>query len=58
MLLPKIRLNELVGKKIKIKDINLEVIDLCRPYKHLQEKLSQDNIIKEFLDQVEFGARY
>ena len=44
-----IRLNELVGKKIKIKDINLEVIDLCRPCKHLQEKLSQDNIIKEFL---------
>ena len=43
-----IRLNDLVGKKIKINQIDLEVIDLCRPCKHLQEKLSQDNIIKEF----------
>ena len=44
-----IRLNNLVGKKIKINDIDLEVIDLCRPCRHLQENLSQENIIKEFL---------
>ena len=32
-----------------IGDINLEVIDLCRPCRHLSEKLKKDNIIKEFL---------
>ena len=44
-----IELNDLVGKKLKIGDVNLEVHDLCRPCKHLQEKLGKDNIIKEFL---------
>ena len=27
----------------------LEVIDLCRPCRHLTEVLGQDNILKEFL---------
>ena len=44
-----IRLNDLVGKKLLIGDVNLAVHDLCRPCKNLQEKLGKDNIIKEFL---------
>ena len=44
-----IKLNDLINKKILVGDVKLEVIDLCRPCKHLQEKLSQNNIIKEFL---------
>ena len=44
-----IQLNNLVGKKILVGNVKLEVIDLCRPCKHLSEVLGQDNIIKEFL---------
>ncbi|MDB9825739.1 sulfurase [Candidatus Pelagibacter sp.] len=44
-----IRLNDLVGKKIQLGNVVVEGIDLCRPCKHLSEKLNQDNIIKEFL---------
>ena len=44
-----IKLNDLINKKILVGDVKLEVIDLCRPCKHLQEKLNQNNIIKEFL---------
>tara|TARA_B100000035_G_scaffold281885_1_gene263099 strand:+ start:1435 stop:1875 length:441 start_codon:yes stop_codon:yes gene_type:complete len=44
-----IRLNEFVGKKLKIGNVEVEGIDLCRPCKHLSEILNQDNIIKEFL---------
>jgi MOSC domain-containing protein YiiM len=44
-----IRLNELVGKKLKIGNVEIEGIDLCRPCRHLTEMLSQDNILKEFL---------
>ena len=44
-----IRLNNLVGKKIQIGQVQVEGIDLCRPCKHLTEILNQDNIIKEFL---------
>ena len=32
-----------------IGNVKLEVIDLCRPCRHLSEKLKKDNIIKEFL---------
>ena len=32
-----------------IGNVNLEVIDLCRPCRHLAEKLEKNNIIKEFL---------
>ena len=39
----------LIGKKIKVGGSELEVIDLCRPCKHLSEILSRENIIKEFL---------
>ena len=38
-----------VGKRIKIGPVNLEVIDLCRPCRHLSEKLERNDIIKEFL---------
>ena len=44
-----IRLNNLVDKKILIGNVQLVVIDLCRPCRHLSEKLEKDNIIKEFL---------
>ena len=44
-----IKLNDLVGKKLSIGQIDVEVHDLCRPCKYLQEILGKDNIIKEFL---------
>jgi len=44
-----IQLNELVGKKLKIGEVEVEGIDLCRPCKHLTEMLSETNILKEFL---------
>ena len=44
-----INLNELVGKKLLIGNVKVEVIDLCRPCKHLSEMFNQDNILKEFL---------
>ena len=44
-----IKLNNLVGKKIEIGNTKLDVIDLCRPCRHLTEMLNQDNILKEFL---------
>ena len=44
-----IQLNDLVGKKILVGNVELEGIDLCRPCKHLSEILGQENIIKEFL---------
>ena len=44
-----IQLNDLVGKKILIGNVEVEGIDLCRPCRHLTEVLGQDNILKEFL---------
>ena len=44
-----IQLNELIGKKLKIGDVEVEGIDLCRPCRHLTETLNQPNILKEFL---------
>jgi len=44
-----IQLNDLVGKKILVGNVELEGIDLCRPCRHLTEVLGQNNIIKEFL---------
>ena len=44
-----IKLNDLINKKILVGESKIEVIDLCRPCRHLQEKLNKDNIIKEFL---------
>ena len=44
-----IKLNELLNKNIKIGSVKLDVIDLCRPCRHLSEKLGRNDIIKEFL---------
>ena len=44
-----IQLNDLVGKRILVGNVELEGIDLCRPCRHLTEVLGQDNILKEFL---------
>ena len=44
-----IKLNDLVGKKISVGSVKLEVLDLCRPCRHLSEKLGKNDIIKEFL---------
>ena len=44
-----IQLNDLVGKKLLVGNVEVEGIDLCRPCRHLCEVLHQDNIIKEFL---------
>ena len=44
-----IKLNDLLDKNIKIGSVKLDVIDLCRPCRHLSEKLSRNDIIKEFL---------
>ncbi len=45
----KIELNNLIGKKFLIGDVEVEGIDLCRPCKHLTQMLNQGNILKEFL---------
>ena len=44
-----IKLNDLLQKRIKIGSVKLEVLDLCRPCRHLSEKLDRNDIIKEFL---------
>ena len=44
-----IKLNDLVGKKLSIGNVEVEGIDLCRPCRHLTEMLDQENILKEFL---------
>ena len=44
-----IRLNDLVGKKLKVGSVELDAIDLCRPCRHLTEMLKQKNVLKEFL---------
>ena len=44
-----IQLNDLVGKKLIVGNVELEGIDLCRPCRHLTEVLKQNNILKEFL---------
>ena len=44
-----IKLNDLLNKQITIGNIKLLGKDLCRPCKHLQELLGNNNIVKEFL---------
>ena len=44
-----IELNSLINKTIQVGKIKLKVNDLCRPCKNLQNRLGQNNIIKEFL---------
>ena len=44
-----IRLNELIGKEFLVGNVKLQAHDLCEPCKYLQDKLKQNNFIKEFL---------
>ena len=44
-----IKLNELIGKKIQIGSVKIEGKDLCRPCKHLQEMIGQNDIVEKFL---------
>ena len=44
-----VKLNDLVGKIFFIGNVKLKAHDLCRPCKYLQDKLKQNNFIKEFL---------
>tara|TARA_Y100001970_G_C13804778_1_gene636887 strand:+ start:84 stop:530 length:447 start_codon:yes stop_codon:yes gene_type:complete len=44
-----IQLNDLIGKKLSVGNVKLEVIDLCRPCRHLTQMLDQNNVLKEFL---------
>ena len=44
-----IKLNHLIGKKLKIGNTEVEALDLCRPCRHLTEMLDQKNILKEFI---------
>ena len=45
----KIKLNELVGKEFFVGNVKLKAHDLCRPCKYLQDKLEQQNLVKELL---------
>ena len=45
----KISLNELVGKEFFVGKVRLKAHDLCRPCKYLQDRLKQNNFVKEFL---------
>ena len=44
-----IKLNDLIGKKLKVGSVELVAIELCRPCRHLTEMLDQKNILKEFM---------
>ena len=44
-----IQLNDLIGRKLRIGDVEVEGVDLCRPCRHLTEVLNQPSILKEFL---------
>jgi len=44
-----IKLNDLIGKKLRVGNVELEGIELCRPCRHLTEMLDQKNILKEFI---------
>ena len=44
-----IRLNTLVGKEFFIGNVKVKANDLCKPCKYLQDKLKQNNFIKELL---------
>ena len=45
-----IRLNQLVGKKIKVGEITMKVHRLCDPCKYLQDLLNQKNLVKTLLN--------
>ena len=44
-----IKLNSLVGKEFYVGNVKLRAHDLCRPCKYLQDKLKQNNFLKEFM---------
>jgi len=44
-----IKLNNIVGEEFFVGAVKLRAHDLCRPCKYLQEKLKQNNFVKEFL---------
>ena len=44
-----VKLNDLVGKEFFVGNVKLKAHDLCRPCKYLQDKLKQNNLIKEFM---------
>ena len=44
-----IKLNSLAGKDFYIGEVKLKAHDLCRPCKYLQNKLKQNNLIKELM---------
>ena len=44
-----VQLNDLIGKKLKVGNVELEGVELCRPCRHLTEMLDQKNILKEFM---------
>ena len=44
-----IQLNEMIGKKLLIGNIEIKGHDLCRPCRDLEENLNGKDIIKEFL---------
>ena len=44
-----IKLNDLIGKKVKVGNVELVAIELCRPCRHLTEMLDQKNILKELM---------
>jgi len=45
-----IRLNEIIGKEFYVGKVKLKAHDLCRPCKYLQDKLKQNNLLKELLN--------
>ena len=45
-----IRLNQLVGKKIKVGQVSMKVHRLCDPCKYLQDLLKQKNLVKTLLN--------
>ena len=44
-----VNLNNLLNKEFFVGKVKLKAHDLCRPCKYLQEKLKQNNFIKELL---------
>ena len=45
-----VNLNDLINKEFLLGDVKLKGHDLCRPCKYLQNKLSQNNFVKELLN--------
>ena len=45
-----IRLNQLVGKKIKVGQVTMKAHRLCDPCRYLQDLLNQKNLVKNLLN--------